>query len=118
MKARISFAIAVLSVAGLVGTAQAKSISRIIAEMGLSPADFEVLSATSEAMLSGGAPSVGQEGSWVNEDTGSKGTVRVNGVEGNCVRFQHFIQPEGTDQTREVRTRRCKDASGNWLLAP
>lgn len=118
MKARFSFALVFLSVAGFVGTAHSQSISRIIADLGLSPADFEILSATSNSLLSGGVPSVGQERSWVNDATGSKGTVRVNGVQGNCVRFQHFIQPEGADQTREIRTRRCKDANGNWLLTP
>lgn len=118
MKARISFAVVVLSVAGFAIAAQAKPISRIIAEMGLSPADFEVLNAASDSLFASGVPSNGAERSWVNEDTGSKGTIRVNGVDGNCVRLQHFIQPEGGDQTREVRTRRCKDAEGNWVLAP
>lgn len=107
-----------LLLAGLIGTAQAKPLSRIIAEMGLSPADFQVLDAASTALLSGGTPSVGQERNWANDQTGSKGTIRVRDVRGNCVHLQHFIQPEGSGQTREIRTRRCRDAGGNWLLAP
>ncbi|NVO57141.1 hypothetical protein HW561_15210 [Rhodobacteraceae bacterium B1Z28] len=118
MKARISFALAVLSIAGFVEVAAAKPLSRIIAEMGLSPADFEVVNAVSTTLLSNGTPSVGQEQSWMNAETGSQGTVRVNGVQDNCVQLQHFIQPEGADDTREIRTQRCKDASGNWIMTP
>lgn len=103
---------------GLGCAAQAKPLSRIISEMGLSPADFEVVNAVANQLLSGGTPSVGQEESWLNEDTGSKGTIRVRDVRDNCVHLQHFIQPEGQETTREVRTRRCRDASGNWILTP
>ncbi len=118
MIARISFAAAAALVLGMGGIAQAKSLSRIIADMGLSPADFEVLNATSNAMLSAGTPTVGQERAWINDDTGSKGTIRVQGVQDNCVMLQHFVQPEGTGETREIRTRRCKTAEGNWILTP
>jgi len=107
-----------VALAGLIGTAQAKPLSRIIAEMGLSPADFQVLDATSTALLSGGTPSAGQERSWENDQTGSKGTIRVLDVRGNCVSLQHVVQPEGSDQTREIRTRRCRDAGGNWIMTP
>ncbi len=101
------------------GTAvHAKPLSRIIAEMGLSPADFNVVNATADSMLANGAPSVGTERNWSNQDSGSKGTIRVRDVRDNCVHFQHFIQPEGKDQTQEVRTRRCQDASGAWILTP
>ncbi len=118
MKARIFLALVALSIVGFAGVAQSKPLSRIIAEMGLTPADFEVVTQTSDALLNSGTPSAGQERSWMNEETGSKGIVRVRDVQGNCVNLQHFVQPEGSDQTREVRTRRCKDASGNWLLTP
>lgn len=96
----------------------AKPLSRIIAEMGLSPADYEVLSATTSEMLSGGAPGVGQERNWFNETTGTKGTVRVRDVQGNCVHFQHFVQPADAAPNPEIRTRQCQDASGNWILTP
>lgn len=118
MKARKIFTLLTLAAFATAGAVQAKSLSRIIAEMGLSPADFEVVSATSNAMLSGGMPSVGQERNWINEETGSKGTIRVQAVQGNCVNLQHFVQPAGAEETREIRTRRCKDASGNWILTP
>jgi surface antigen len=118
MKAWISSTLLAVAMLGSAPIAQAQTISRIIADMGLSPADFEILSATSAAMLADGTPRVGEESTWVNDDTGSKGTVRVRDVRDNCVHLQHFIQPEGADQTREVRTRRCRDAGGNWILTP
>ncbi|WP_170334085.1 hypothetical protein [Ruegeria arenilitoris] len=118
MKAWVSSALIAMMLLGTGAVAQAKSLSRIIAEMGLSPADFEVLNAASNSLLTTGTPSVGQERSWVNDQTGSKGTIRVRDIRDNCVHLQHFIQPEGADKTREIRTRRCKDASGNWILTP
>ncbi len=118
MKARITTVLVALALLAAAPMAQAKSISRIIAEMGLSPADFEVLNATSNALLKSGTPNVGKERSWVNEDTGSKGTVRVRDVRDNCVHLQNFVQPAGEDTAREIRTRRCRDANGNWILTP
>lgn len=118
MKAWISSTLVAIVFMGSAAAVQAKSLSRIIAEMGLSPADFNVLSAASDAMLAGSIPRVGEESVWVNDETGSKGTIRVRDVRDNCVHLQHFIQPEGAEQSREVRTRRCRDAGGNWILTP
>ncbi|WP_170332853.1 hypothetical protein [Ruegeria arenilitoris] len=118
MKAWISSTLAAVIVLGAVTVAQAKPLSRIISEMGLTPADFEVVNATADAMLAGATPRIGEERNWANDATGSKGTIRVRDVRDNCVHLQHFIQPEGSDQTREVRTRRCRDAGGNWILTP
>lgn len=118
MKAQFLPVIAACGALLMTGSADAKSLSRIIAEMGLSPADFEVVSETSNALLNNGTPSVGQERSWQNDETGSKGTIRVQNVQGNCVGLQHVIQPEGSDQSREIRTRRCNDGNGNWILTP
>lgn len=117
MKAWISAALVTVVTLGIGCAVQAKPLSRIISEMGLSPDDFEVLNATANAMFASGTPSAGQEREWINEDTGSKGTIRVLGVQGDCVDLQHFVRPAGADQTRQVRTRRCRDAEGNWLLA-
>lgn len=118
MKAWISPVLAIVVALSLSVAVQAKPLSRIISELGLTPADFEVLSATADAMLTSSAPSTGQEREWVNDATGSKGTIRVVGVQDNCVDLQHFVRPAGADQTRQVKTRRCRDADGNWLLAP
>ncbi|MEX0276657.1 MAG: hypothetical protein AB3N19_04000 [Ruegeria sp.] len=106
--------VAALTNGGVVG---AKPLSRIISELGLTPEDFEVLNATANAMFASGTPSAGQEREWINDNTGSKGTIRVLGVRDNCVDLQHFVRPAGADQTRQARTRRCRDSEGNWLLA-
>ncbi|SLN72566.1 hypothetical protein [Ruegeria meonggei] len=118
MKAWISSTLMAVALLGAAAAVQAKPLSRIIAEMGLSPEDFSVVNATADAMLASGTPQVGTESTWMNETTGSKGTIRVRDVRDNCVHLQHFIQPEGAEQTREVRTRRCRDAGGNWILTP
>ncbi|MGI9368601.1 MAG: hypothetical protein ACR2O2_07155 [Ruegeria sp.] len=118
MKAWISTVLIVFTVFGSASGAQAKSISRIIAEMGLSPEDFQVVSDASDALLKSGTPSVGKERAWSNESTGSKGTVRIRDVRQNCAHLQHFVQPAGADASREIRTRRCRDANGNWILTP
>ncbi len=118
MKAFVCTALAATLFLGTNGFAQAKPLSRIIAEMGLSPADFEVVNATSNALLSSGSPSIGQERAWLNQDTGSKGTIRVQSIQDNCVILQHVVQPEGAEQARDIRTRRCRTADGNWILAP
>lgn len=118
MKAHVFYVLVGALALSLSTIAQAKPISRIIAEMGLSPADFEIVSATSNELLAAGTPSVGQQRGWINEDTGSNGNIRVQSVQDNCVVLQHVIQPDGTGNTREIRTRRCRTADGNWLLAP
>lgn len=118
MNAPILTAIAAFGILLMTNAVEAKPLSRIIAEMGLSPADFEVVNAASNALLTSGTPSVGQERSWKNDDTGSKGTIRVQSVKENCVGLQHVIQPDGGDQSREIRTRRCNDGNGNWILTP
>ncbi|WP_367647385.1 hypothetical protein [Ruegeria arenilitoris] len=118
MTVRLPVALFALFLSGAVGAVDAKPLSRIIAEMGLSPEDYQVLDATTSSMLAGGTPSVGQERNWVNEKTGTKGTVRIRDVKDNCVHFQHFVQPSGAAPNPEIRTRQCKDASGNWILTP
>ncbi|WP_281973828.1 hypothetical protein [Ruegeria faecimaris] len=105
----------VLSI-GVAGSA--KPLSRIIAESGLSPDDFTLLSATTDTMLGSGLPQVGAESEWISTKTGAKGTVRVREVRDNCVHLQHFIRPPSSEQTREIRTRRCQDANGNWIFTP
>jgi len=118
MKTWIFTILATALILGTTPRVQAQSISRIIADMGLSPADFEVLNATSAAMLASGSPRVGEESTWVNDATGSRGTIRIRDVRDNCVHLQHFIQAAGATNSREIRTRRCRDANGNWILTP
>ncbi|MEX0365929.1 MAG: hypothetical protein AB3N22_07660 [Ruegeria sp.] len=118
MKRLITAVLAASALAGAAVVAEAKPLSRIIAEMGLSPADFELVNAASNSLFADGAPSAGQEAEWQNEATGAKGTVRVREMRDNCAHLQHFILPKGAEASNQVRTRRCRDASGNWVLTP
>ena len=118
MKRLISAVLVASALAGAAVVAEAKSLSRIIAEMGLSPADFELVSAAANSLFADGAPSAGQEAAWANDASGAKGTVRVREMRDNCAHLQHFILPEGADASREIRTRRCLDTGGNWVPTP
>lgn len=118
MKAWISSSLAAVLILGAVPAVSAKPLSRIIAESGLSPDDFTLLTATTDALFDGGTPQVGTEAAWKSTQTDAKGTVTVHEVQGNCVGLLHLIEPPNTDQIREIRTRRCRDANGNWILTP
>ncbi len=98
--------------------ASAKSLSRIISEIGLTPDDYKVMQATVDQLFANGIPSVGRQLSWNNPDSGSKGTVKLRARQGSCVYLQHFVFPKAATQSREIRTRWCQDANGTWLLTP
>ncbi len=97
---------------------QAKSLSRIISEIGLTPDDYKVMQNTVDQLFVNGVPNVGRQLSWNNPDSGSKGTVKLRAQQGNCVYLQHFVRPKGASASREIRTRWCQDANGTWLLTP
>ena len=97
---------------------QAKPLSRIIREIGLTPDDYEVMQTTVDQLFANGVPSVGRQLSWNNPDSGSKGTVKLRARRDSCVYLQHFVFPQGAPQSREIRTRWCQDANGTWLLTP
>lgn len=98
--------------------ADAKSLSQMIADTGLSPEDFNLMSAATDALLAKGTPKTGQQQSWSNADTKSKGVVRVQGLRNNCVYLQHQTYPKGRAKPFELRNRLCKDKSGNWVAVP
>lgn len=97
---------------------QAKPLSRIIREIGLTPDDYKVMQATVDQLFANGVPAVGRQLSWNNPETASKGTVKLRARQGSCVYLQHFVFPKGAPQSREIRTRWCQDANGTWLLTP
>lgn len=112
--------IAILAVLACFGAdlAAAKPLSRIIREIGLTPEDFRFLDAATSKLVDDNVPSPGEQASWHNPETNSKGTVRVRGVQGNCAVLQNIIHPKGEETSRDIRTRLCRDAGGNWLLSP
>ena len=118
MKKWICTTLVVMTIAVTAPVAQAKSLSRMVAELGLSPADFEIMGTAANSLFAGGRPSTGQEVAWANDDTGAKGTVRVREMRDNCAQLQYVFTPGGADASREIRTRRCLDANGKWVLTP
>lgn len=104
--------------AALIGPVDAKPLSRIIAETGLSPEDFSMMSEASSQLVVNGQPVVGRRVSWSNPDSGSKGSVRLQAMRGECGYVQHITYPGGGDRPFEIRARLCRDANGDWILVP
>lgn len=118
MKRLIPWSIPIfLALAGPHGAA-AKTLARLIGDIGLSPADHTLLSAAADSLFLGNPPTAGDRQSWTNPDTGSNGSVQVEEVRDNCAIIRHEIVPGGDRPRREIRTRRCRNAEGKWLLAP
>lgn len=116
MKRNLAAAIVAVSL-GLTGGVSAQSLSRMIAETGLTPQDFDILSDTARGLYETSTPVAGRTASWSNPESGSKGQVRLTAVEGNCVDIQHLVRAKAATKDREIRSRRCKDASGKWLMS-
>lgn len=103
---------------GLGVGADAKPLSRIIAEIGLSPEDFQLMGAASRQLVVDGRPVAGREATWENASTDSRGSVRVDAVQGDCATLHHTIHPAGAEQAKLIGTRLCKGADGGWMLTP
>jgi hypothetical protein len=56
--------------------------------------------------------------SWSNPVSKSHGTARLAAMRDNCAFVQHFVFPKGSDSSKEIRTRVCKQANGAWILQP
>ncbi len=103
---------------GSAGNVEAKSLSRIVASVGLAPEDFNILSETARKLYDIPNPQPGKIATWTNPDSGSHGRVRLAAVRKNCVFIQHFVYPKGDTTATELRTQICKSADGRWLLHP
>jgi hypothetical protein len=97
-------------------TSNAKPISKILSESGLSPEDFVIMTEQSATLYETGTPSWGSTTQWQNDDTRSYGVVELVEVQGNCVILRHFVHPKGVQKVRQIRMRRCKADNGNWIL--
>ncbi len=108
-----------LSMTGLAVTeSTAKPLGKILRQSGLSPADFDLLAAAEKSLYETSSPRVGRKVSWTNPETQSHGTVRLAAIRKNCAYIQHFVYPQGSTKSEELRLRMCKSADGRWLLAP
>lgn len=112
-------ALLILAAAGLGGSmASAQTISKMLRQSGLSPADFEMMDAASRSLYETASPQVGKVVSWSNPDSRSRGTARLAALRQNCAYIQSFVYPKGEAPPRELRKRMCKAADGSWVLTP
>ncbi len=95
---------------------QAQPLSKMLADSGLSPADFKLLGAAEMDLLRRSGLRAGHERAWSNPDSGARGTVRAVAVRGNCVDLLHVIHAEGRPEPAELQIKMCKSADGRWLL--
>ena len=110
---------ALFAIAAVAGApAQAKPLSKIIADTGLTPEDFSILDAKAQTLYDTPSPKPGKKVSWSNPESKSHGTVRLAAMRDNCAYIQHFVFPKGAETSREIRYRRCKAADGSWLFQP
>ena len=100
------------------GGADAKSLSRILAETGLSSEDFDMMGQYAAKLYEHGAPRAGSKAQWSNDNSGAVGTVTLDVVRGNCVSLRHEATAGGKDKPVLIHTRRCKNADGIWVLQP
>lgn len=97
----------------------AQPLSRMLASSGLSPEDFDVMGNYAATLYERGSPRAGAQAQWSNRETGASGTVTLEKLEGNCVTLLHKAR-SATANARpvEIRTRRCKNDDGVWVLTP
>lgn len=96
----------------------AKPLSKILADSGLSPQDFELLTATEKELYTPTVKPTGTKLDWSNPETGARGEVTLAAVRGNCVFIEHAIYPTDATKPVELKPQMCKAADGRWLLAP
>ena len=99
-------------------TAEAKSLSRILSETGLSSEDFDMMGQYAAWLYDRSAPRAGSKAQWANDSSGAAGTVTLDAVSGNCVSLRHEATAGGRKKPVLIHTRRCKNADGIWVLQP
>lgn len=103
---------------GLSAVSEAKPLSRIIAESGLSPDDFQLMKQSMGKLVVNGVPQVGKTVPWTNPATGSRGSVTLQEMRENCGFLQQTAYPQGRETPIQIRSRMCRQADGTWLLTP
>ncbi|SFU19866.1 hypothetical protein [Sedimentitalea nanhaiensis] len=116
MKYVLTLLLALGAAASLPPAPEAQNLSKILAQSGLSPVDFDLMAAAEAALLGQNGPGKGQEKSWSNPKSESRGTVQAIAVQGNCAELLHLIHPKGQPKQVELRKKMCKSADGRWLL--
>ncbi len=114
MKLMLVLAVALAAPTG----ATAKPLSKLLADSGLSPQDFDMLLAKEKELYIPKVRKTGTTLSWSNPATGARGDVKLASVRGNCVVIAHSIYPRDVVEPILLEPKMCKSADGRWLLAP
>ena len=69
----------------------AKPLSKILADSGLSPQDFDLITSTEKELYTPTVKATGTKLAWSNPKTGARGEVKLAAVRGECVFIEHFI---------------------------
>lgn len=96
----------------------AKPLSRILADMGLTTEDFDLMGSYAETLYRDRTPQPGAKASWSNEHSGAHGSVTVQEFKNSCVVLRHEATAGGKDKPVLITTRRCRNADGVWVLQP
>lgn len=107
---RLAAAALILSV----GLAEAKPLSRMLAQSGLAPEDITMMTAAADTLFAG-APQPGAREDWQNTESGSRGNVQILSVGDGCAVLRHQFRPGGADRTQQVQNQRCRNAQGQWV---
>ncbi len=118
MKPAIPLLCLALLISSLALTANAQTLSRILAKSGLSPEDFQLMGAAASTLYDVPSPRVGQSEQWKNPDTGSFGTAKLTTFKDGCAYILHKANPKGKDAVTEIRNRFCKSGDGKWVQQP
>ncbi|MDK3072306.1 hypothetical protein QO034_04210 [Sedimentitalea sp. JM2-8] len=96
----------------------AKSLSRIIADFGVSPQDFDLMWKTESTLYETASPTPGKTARWENPQSGSKGSVTLEKMQGNCAYLHHVIHAKDRKNPLELRNRMCRSPDGRWRVTP
>jgi surface antigen len=97
----------------------AQPLSRMLANSGLTPEDFDLMGNYAATLYERGAPKAGSKAQWANAETGAKGSVTLEKFEANCAHLLHEAQSaKANARPVQIRTRRCKNADGVWVMTP
>lgn len=95
----------------------AKSISRILATSGLEPEDFLTMGSVARSLYDTANPQVGASKTWVNDETGSKGSVKLESFKDGCAVLLHTVQAASKPSAVPIPTKQCRTAEGTWQLS-
>lgn len=119
MRKPLSLTIAAVAALGVFASpAPAKSISRMVRDVGLTPQDWRIMRDAAQSLYVGTTPRQGAEIKWSNVETGASGTSSITEIRGKCVLLRHEVHGTQPRSPRFLVVQRCKTGDGVWVLMP